>query len=98
MDYIAVDTNSFRYISHHGIKGQRWGIGRFQNPDGSYTDQGRKRYSAGDYRRQLNTLDRQVSKSIYEREKYIGKDNVLTRRAMKAQQKGYAQRKGPEAS
>lgn len=93
MDYIAVDTNSFRYISHHGILGQKWGIRRFQNPDGSYTDQGRKRYSAGDYRRQLNTLDTQVSKAIYQREKYIGKDNVLTRKAMKAQQKGISKEK-----
>lgn len=32
------------YIEHHGIKGQRWGIRRYQNPDGSLTDLGRKRY------------------------------------------------------
>ena len=31
-------------ISHHGIKGQRWGIRRFQNPDGTLTEEGRKRY------------------------------------------------------
>lgn len=33
------------YIYHHGIKGQRWGIRRFQNKDGSLTPRGRKRYS-----------------------------------------------------
>ena len=32
-------------LSHHGIKGQKWGIRRYQNPDGSYTAAGRKRYS-----------------------------------------------------
>ena len=32
-------------LYHHGIKGQKWGIRRFQNPDGSYTEEGRKRYS-----------------------------------------------------
>jgi len=32
------------YLEHHGILGQKWGIRRFQNPDGSLTEEGRKRY------------------------------------------------------
>jgi len=32
------------YLAHHGIKGQKWGIRRFQNPDGSLTAEGKKRY------------------------------------------------------
>lgn len=32
------------YICHHGIKGQKWGIRRYQNPDGSLTEEGKKRY------------------------------------------------------
>ena len=35
--------NNEEIISHHGIKGQRWYIRRFQNPDGSLTAAGRKR-------------------------------------------------------
>lgn len=31
-------------LYHHGILGQRWGIRRFQNKDGTLTDAGRKRY------------------------------------------------------
>jgi hypothetical protein len=31
-------------LYHHGIKGQKWGIRRYQNPDGSLTAEGRKRY------------------------------------------------------
>ena len=33
------------YLEHHGIKGMKWGIRRYQNKDGSLTPEGRKRYS-----------------------------------------------------
>lgn len=32
------------YLAHFGIKGQKWGVRRFQNPDGSLTSAGKKRY------------------------------------------------------
>ena len=35
------------YLAHHGIKGQKWGVRRFQNKDGSYTDEGKRRRSGG---------------------------------------------------
>lgn len=31
------------YLMHHGIKGQKWGVRRFQNPDGTRTALGKKR-------------------------------------------------------
>lgn len=31
-------------LQHHGIKGQKWGVRRFQNKDGSLTPEGEKRY------------------------------------------------------
>lgn len=34
-------------LIHHGIKGQKWGIRRFQNADGSLTAAGRRRYGNG---------------------------------------------------
>ena len=33
------------YLAHHGILGQKWGVRRYQNPDGSLTAEGRKRYA-----------------------------------------------------
>lgn len=32
------------YLAHHGIKGMRWGVRRYQNEDGSLTEAGRKHY------------------------------------------------------
>ena len=34
-------------LRHHGIKGQKWGVRRFQNADGSLTAAGIKRYGDG---------------------------------------------------
>lgn len=34
-------------LEHHGIKGQRWGLRRYQNEDGSLTEAGIKRYGKG---------------------------------------------------
>ncbi len=35
-------------LQHHGIIGQKWGVRRFQNKDGSLTGAGRKRYDDGE--------------------------------------------------
>lgn len=44
MDYLdKPDPQTF--IAHHGIKGQKWGVRRFQNADGSLTKAGKERYN-----------------------------------------------------
>ena len=35
------------FLCHHGIKGQKWGIRRFQYEDGSLTPEGKERYGYG---------------------------------------------------
>lgn len=51
-------------LYHHGIKGQRWGIRRFQNEDGSLTSAGRKRYEVGDKMDANDPNDSSVTRKV----------------------------------
>lgn len=44
-DYIYTNGRLYNLddLQHHGIKGQKWGVRRYQNPDGSLTEAGKKR-------------------------------------------------------
>lgn len=33
------------YLTHHGIRGQKWGVRRYENPDGTLTEAGKRRYA-----------------------------------------------------
>lgn len=48
----------YNYLAHHGILGQKWGVRRYQNSDGTLTDLGKKRY-----RKDLDRFNKLVNKS-----------------------------------
>lgn len=55
-----------RFFAHHGIKGQKWGVRRFQNLDGSLTSDGRIRYrAAGRIRREFKNPTMKDVEEIY---------------------------------
>ena len=63
------------YLVHHGIKGQRWGIRRYQNEDGSLTPAGVRRYQKLDEkwvkRKSTRVYNKALKESKSEMKEYI---------------------------
>ena len=51
------------YLAHHGIKGQRWGIRRYQNEDSTRTPLGKKHEAMLEKKHGLN-IDKKVLKKV----------------------------------
>lgn len=91
--YVLTSNGSFvsqNELYHHGIKGMKWGVRRFQNEDGSLTSAGKKRYdddsTGSDKRLNSNSDSKTPRKGLIQKRK-----DKLTERYIS---KGY----GPEAA
>ena len=58
------------YLEHHGIKGQKWGVRRFQNKDGSLTEEGISRYKKFN---SVREAEKQYSEAYSE---YFSRENM----------------------
>ena len=58
--YIGAELKSSYYISHHGILGQKWGVRRYQNKDGSLTEVGKKKLQKDS--KSFNSLKKKVDR------------------------------------
>lgn len=72
-------------LYHHGILGQKWGIRRFQNLDGSLTEEGKKRYYTPNYQRQtVHSLSNPIGRARAKKNPVIKDAIVRTRDKYKA--------------
>lgn len=82
MQYTVVRSDE--YLEHYGTKGQKWGIRKYQNEDGSLTPEGRERYGYNqgwEARQQYKrgTIDRKQLREAKRAKGTLGKiDNVLS--------------------
>ena len=74
-DYLAYRVTYSTELYHYGVKGQKWGIRRYQNPDGSLTDEGYARYGVDPNSGEMSSEGKQLydeDQRKHDRNKKIG--------------------------
>jgi hypothetical protein len=90
MEYIVYREGDELY--HHGIRGQRWGVRRFQNEDGSLTPAGEKRYDESD-----NTEHHTASyDDVYKKLLDLEKNKKISKKDLKSIKTDLKKAKGKE--
>ena len=96
-NYILTSDGSFisdEELYHYGIKGMRWGIRRYQNPDGSLTPAGIRHLEKADIKwakKKTDKITAQAKKASQKELDVYGKDLLKLPNALKANGKLSAQ-------
>lgn len=99
---LTLDDLNGESLEHYGIPGQKWGVRRYQNEDGTLTEAGKKRYGeegpsrgeksgrkhARDITNALNRLDQNRAENAYKIEKHQNSIDRLGRKIEKRGAKG----------
>ena len=71
-------------LYHHGIKGMKWGVRRYQNKDGTLTDAGKRRYDR-DVRENLSKKkDNRIDTSNPDPKRWVKEDMERSKKAVDA--------------
>ena len=78
-------------LYHHGIKGQHWGIRRYQNPDGSLTAAGKARYGTAENFNRAQEMKKAKSQSYTANMKSLARSTGVAFNLTKKQREKTAQ-------
>lgn len=74
-------------LPHYGIKGMKWGVRRYQNYDGTYTQRGLQRYRKAESEYESSVNKRKSTKAAYKSGSATKQDVVAANRDVKAKKK-----------
>lgn len=81
-DFLVTALEFDSELYHHGIEGMHWGERRYQNYDGSLTDEGRRRYGVREARKAakkgIRQLEGNVAQSLYNKNRAEKDLNKIT--------------------
>ena len=77
-------------LYHHGVKGQKWGVRRYQNADGSLTAAGKKRQASQEASdEKYRTKQLAATENYYNRTQHYGIYGMRTNPGLKSLNKKY---------
>ena len=77
-NYVLAKCYGDDELMHYGVIGQKWGVRRYQNEDGTLTEAGKKKYA-----KTLNKLDKEAANAIGAYMRNTRKASELSKKSLK---------------